>query len=162
MFTKACHFSLSWSKLFQSTTTQHLDLILISILFSYLLLVILGYLFPLEFPTKPLHGFLFSLIPITCIRLFCPLGQPSHVCWRVQAWSSSLSNLLRSPVTSSLLGPNASLGTLISKIFILSLSSSLCVRDQFFHSIRPVQVADQAGQSLTFFFFFFRFADRAS
>jgi hypothetical protein len=84
MFTKADHFSLSWSKLFQSSTSQHIDLKLISILFSHLLLVLLGYLFPLEFPTKLLHGFLFSLIPTTFICLSSRLGHPNSICWRVQ------------------------------------------------------------------------------
>jgi hypothetical protein len=43
-------------------------------------------------------------------------------------WSSSLCNFLRSPVTSSLLGPNIILRTLLSET--LSLCSSLNVRDQ--------------------------------
>ena len=51
-----------------------------------------------------------------------------------RSWSSSLRRFLHSPVTSSLLGPNIFLSTLLFKTF--SLCSSLNVRDQVSHPYR--------------------------
>ena len=57
--------------------------------------------------------------------------HPHHIRWGVQTFSSSLCNLLHSPVTSSLLGPNILLNTIFSNT--LSFLSSLAFSDQASH-----------------------------
>jgi len=65
--------------------------------------------------------------------------------------SSSLCNLLHSPVTSSLLGPNTLLNTLFSNT--LSLRSSLNVSDQVSHPYRTT------GNIIMIYILIFKFLD---
>jgi hypothetical protein len=82
---------------------------------------------------------------------FCMHSSSSHVCYtphlfhiqsvdhpeyaeRYKFWSSSLWNIPRPPVTSSLLGPNILLSTLFLKTF--NLCPSLMVRNQVSYSYK--------------------------
>jgi len=61
-----------------------------------------------------------------------------------RSFSSSLCNLLHSPVTSSLLGPNIHLNTIFSNT--LSFLSSLNISDQFSH---PYKTTGKIGYRIT-------------
>jgi hypothetical protein len=80
----------------------------------------------------------------------CHMPCPSHSPWfDLPNNISPLSNFLRSPVTSSLLGPNILLGALFSNT--LSLCSSLNVRDQVSH---PYKTTDRI---MVFYILTFKF-----
>jgi hypothetical protein len=94
--------------------------------------------FPLGFPTEILHTFLFCrlratcpyqliLLELTCVMIF---GGESKL------WSSPVCNFLRTPFTSSHLGPNILLSTLFSDT--LSLLSSLMWETKFRAHTKPL------------------------
>jgi hypothetical protein len=103
----------------------------ILILSSHLCLGVPSGLFPSGFPTTILYAPLLSHIRATCPAHLILLDLITRIMTGEEhrSQSSSLCSLLRSPVTSSHLGPNIPLSTLFSNT--LSLCSSLSVRDKF-------------------------------
>ena len=95
-------------------------------------------LFPSDFPTKNLCTPLLSPIRATCPAHLILLHLIIRTIWgeEYRSLSSSLCSFLYSPVTSSLLGPNILLNTLLSNTLILH--SSLNVRDQVSHPYRTI------------------------
>jgi len=90
-------------------------------------------LFPSGFPTKILYTPLSSLIRTTCQAHLILLDFITRTILgeEYKSFSSSLRNLLHSPYTSSLIGPNILLNTLFSNN--ISFLSSCCVNDQLSH-----------------------------
>ena len=100
---------------------------------SHLRLGLPSGLFPSGFPTKTLYTPLLWPIPATCSTNLILLD---FITWTIfsekyRSLNSSLCSFLHSPVTSSLLGPNILLNTILSNT--LSLRSSLNVSDQVSH-----------------------------
>ena len=106
--TSVRHLSISWASPIQSIYPHPTSWRSILILSTHLRLGLPSSLFPSGFPTKTLHTPLSSPIRATCpahliILYFITrtiLGE------QYKSFSSSLCNLLHSPVTSSLPGPN--------------------------------------------------------
>ena len=128
--TSVRHISLSWASPIQSIYPHPTSWRSILILSTHLRLGLPSGFFPSGFPTK---------------TLYAPLSSPIRATWPVhlilldfitrtilgeeyRSLSSSLCNLLHSPVTSSLLCPNILLNTIFSNT--LSFLSSLNVSDQ--------------------------------
>ena len=90
-------------------------------------------IFPSGFPTKTLYTPLSSPIRVTCPAHLIILDFITRTILggEYKSFSSSLSSLLHSPVTSSLLGPNILLNTMFSNN--LSFLSSRNVNDQVSH-----------------------------
>ena len=107
------HLSLSWASPIQSIYSHPTSCRSILILSTHLRLGLPGGLFPSGFPTKTLYTPLSSPIRATCPTHLIPLHFITRTTLGVQykSFSSSLCNLLHSPVTSSLLGPNILLKT---------------------------------------------------
>ena len=123
--TSVRHLSLSWASPIQCIYPYPTSWRSILIFSTHLHLGLPSGLFPSGFPTKTLDTTLSSLICATCPAhlillnfITCTvLGE------EYKSFSSSLCNLLRSPVTSSLLGPNILLNTMFSNTlsFLYSL-----------------------------------------
>ena len=131
--TSVRHLSLSWASPIQSIYLHPTSWRSILILSTHLRLGLPSGLFPSGFSTKTLYTPLSSPIRATC---------PAHLILHdfitrttlgeeYKSFSSSLCNLLHSPVTSSLLSPNILLNTMYSNTF--SFLSSRNVSDQVSH-----------------------------
>jgi len=112
------HLSVSWASPIQCIYPHPTSWRSILILRTHLRLGLPSSLFPSGFPTKTLYSPFSSPIRATC---------PAHVILldfisctilgeEYRSFSSSLCNLLHSPVTSSLLGPNILLNTVLVNI----------------------------------------------
>ena len=131
--TSVHHLSLSWASPIQSIYPHPTSLRSILILSTHLRLGIPSGLFPSGFPTKTLCSPLSLATRATCPAHLILLDFITRTILGEQykSFSSSLCNLLHSPVTSSLLGPNILLNTMFSNT--LSFLSSRNVNDQVSH-----------------------------
>ena len=131
--TSVHHLSLFWAHPIQSIYPHPTSWRSILILSTHLPLGLPSGLFPSGFPTKTLYTPLSSPIRATCPAHLILLDFITRTILDEQykSFSSSLCNLLYSPVTSSLLGPNILLKTMFSDT--LSFLSSRNVNDQVSH-----------------------------
>ena len=113
------HLSLSWASPIQSIYPHPTPWRSVLILSTHLRLGLPSGLFPSGFPTKTLYT--------PSPHPYAPHAQPISLF----SFSSSLRNLLHSPVTSSLLGPNILLNTKFSNT--LSFLSFRRANDQVSH-----------------------------
>ena len=125
------HPSLLWARSIQSIPPSHF----LKIHFNFILPFSPGsskWSFSLRFPHQNPYGYILSLIRSTCPAHHILLDLKSRIIFGEQYRSQiSLCNLLHSPVTSSILGPNILLSALFSNI--LSLLFSLNVSDHVSH-----------------------------
>ena len=136
--TSVRHLSLSWASPIQSTYPHPTSWRSILILSTHLRLGLPSGLFPSGFPTKTLYAPLSSPVRATCPAHLILLGFITHTILgeECRSLSSSLCNLLHSPVTSSLLGPNILLNTIFSTICIkLIISYSVKLHYRFSYSL---------------------------
>ena len=128
--TSVRHLSLSWPTPIQSIYPLYTSWRSILILSTHLRLGLPSGLFPSGFPTKTLYTPLSSPIRATCPAHLILLDFITRTVLgeEYKSFSSSLYNLLHSPVTSSLLGPNILLNTMFWNT--LSFLSSRNVSDQ--------------------------------
>ena len=131
--TSVRHRSLFWASLIQSIYPHPTSWRSILILSTHLRLGLRSGLFPSCFPTKTLYTPVSSPIRATCPTHLILLDFITRTMLgeEYRSFSSSLCNLLHSPVTSPLLGPNILLNTIFSNT--LSFLSSLNVSDQVSH-----------------------------
>jgi len=131
--TSVRHVSLSWASPIQSTYPHPTSWRSILILYTHLHLGLPIGLFSSGFPTKALYTTLSSPIRATCPAHLILLDFITRklVGEQYKTFNSSLYNLLHSPFTSSLLGPNILLNTMFSKT--LRFLSSRNVNDQVSH-----------------------------
>ena len=110
------HLSLSRASPIQSIYPHSTPWRSILILSTHLRLGLPSGLFPSGFPTKTLHTPLSSPVRATCSAHLILLDFITSTILgeEYKSFSSSLCNLLHSPVTSSLLGPNILLNTMFS------------------------------------------------
>ena len=114
--TSVRHLSLSWASPIQSPYPHPTSWRSILILSTHLRLGLPSGLFPSGFPTETLYDPLSSPICATCAAHLILLDFITRTILgeEYRPLSSSLYNLLHSPVTSSLLGPNILLNTIFS------------------------------------------------
>ena len=126
--TSVCHLSLSWASPIQSIYPHPTSWRSIIILSTHLRLGLPSGLFPSGFPTKTLYTPLTSPIRATCPAHLILLDFITRTISgeKYKSFSYSLCNLLHSPITWSLLGPNILVNT-------LSFLSSRNVNDQVSH-----------------------------
>ena len=131
--TSVHHLSLSWASPIQSIYPHHTSWRSILILSTHLCLVIPSVLLPSSFPIKTLYTPLSSPTRATCPAHLILLDFMTRTILgeEYRSFGSSLCNLLHSPVTSSLLGPNILLNTMFSNTF--SFLFSLNVSDHVSH-----------------------------
>ena len=140
--TSVRHLSLTWASPIQSIYPHPTSWRSILILSTHLHLGLRSSLFPSSFRTKALYTSLSSSIRATCSAHLILLDFITRTILGVKykSFKSSLYNLLHSPVTSSLLGPNIVLNTMFSNT--LSFLSSRNVNDQISH---PYKTTGQIG-----------------
>ena len=113
--TSVRHLSLCWASPIQSIYTHPTSWRSILILFTHLRLGLPSGLLPSGFPTKTLYTLLSSPIRATCPAHLILLDFITRTVLGEEYKSfSSLCDLLHSPVTSSVLGPNIFLNTMFS------------------------------------------------
>ena len=132
-FRSVHYLSLSWARQNQSTCPHPTSWKSIQILSTHLRLGLDSGLHLSSFPTKTLYTPLSSLIRATCPAHLILLDFITRTILgeEYKSFTSSLCNLLQSPFTSSLLGPNILLNTLFSNT--LSLLNSRNVSDHVSH-----------------------------
>ena len=113
-----CHMSLSWASPIQSINLHLTSWKSILILSTHLRLGLPRGLFPSGFPIKTLYTPLSSPIRATRLTHLILLDfiTPTILGEEYKSFSSSICNLLHSPVTSSLLGPNNKYNTFMSQL----------------------------------------------
>jgi len=153
VLTSARHLSLSWANSIQSPIPPPTSWTSILILSSHLRLGLPIGLFPSGFHTRTLCTPLLSPIRATYPTHHILLVFTTRTIFGMEytSLSSSLCNLLHSPVTSSLLGPNTLPNTLFSNT--LNLRSSLNVSDQVSHPHRTT------GNIIVLYILIFNFLD---
>ena len=119
--TSVRHLSLSCASPIQSTYPHPTSWRSILILSTHLRLGLPSGLFPSGFPTKTLYAPLSSPIRATCPAHLILLDFITRTILgeEYRSFSSSLCNLLHSPVTSSLLAPNILLNTIFSLLVVI-------------------------------------------
>ena len=131
--TSVRQLSLSWASQIQSIYPHPTSWRSILILSTHLCLGLLSGLLPSCFPIKNLYTPLSLPKRATCPAHLILLDFITHTILdeEYKSFSSPLCNLLHSPVTSTLLGPNILLNTMFSNTF--SFLSSRNVNDQVSH-----------------------------
>ena len=152
-FTSIRHLSLSWASPIQSIYSHPTSWRSILILSTHLRLGLVRGIFPSGFPTKTLYTPLSSPIRATCLAQLILLDFITRTILGegYRSFRSSLCNLLHSPVTSSLLGPNILLNTIFSNT--VSFLSSLNVSDQVSHPYKTT------GKIIVLYILIFKFLD---
>ena len=150
--TSVRHLSLSWASPIQSIYPHPTSWRSILILFTHLRIGLSSGLFPSGFRTKTLYAPFSSPIRATCPAHLILLNFITRTILgeEYKSFSSSLCNLLHSPVTSSLLGPNILLNTIFSNT--LSFLSSHNVSDQVSHP-------HKTGKIIVQYILIFKFLD---
>ena len=126
--TSVRHLSLSWVSPIQSTYPHPTSWRSILILSTHLSLGLPSGLLPFGFPTKTLYAPLTSPIRATCPAHLILLDFITRIILgeEYRSFSSSLCNLLHSPFTSSLLGPNIKIA-----LFIIKWLESFCCYNSY-------------------------------
>ena len=130
------HLSLSWASPIQSIYQHPTYCRSILILSTHLCLHLPSGLFPSGFPTKTLYTPLSSPIRATCPTHLILLDFITRTILgeEYRSFSSSLCNLLHSPVTSSLLGPNILLNTKTTYGYMLKNNKKYAFTVKKFHA----------------------------
>ena len=121
------HLSLSWASPIQSVYPHPTSWRSVLILSTHLRLGLPSGLLPSGFPTKTLYTPLSSPIRATCPAplIFLDFITRTLLGEEYKSFSSSVRNLLHSPVTSSLIGPNVLPSTIFSNILNKTINCKL-------------------------------------
>jgi len=153
-FTSARQLSLSSTSSIQSVPPHPTSWRSILIVSSYLRIGLSSGLFPSGFPTSTLYKPLLSHILATCSShlILLDFSTRKILGEEYRSLRSSLCSFLHSPITSSILGPNILLNTLLSNIY--SLRSSLNVSDQVSYPYKTTR------KIILLYIWIFKFLDR--